>query len=100
LEGTPSTPVFSDPTLGEPAELALPNHGHKLLTCKELVLVSRVGVSKRTRLGLLLEEVRVGNGRENGSLVDNGSVVDLLLDSDGVVDGGGLDGFTLDDGLD
>jgi hypothetical protein len=32
--------------------------------------------------------------------VDNGCLVNLLVDGLGVVDGGGLDGLTLNDGLD
>ncbi len=49
---------------------------------------------------LLLEEVRHANGRKGGSLVDDGCVVDLFVDTDGLVKDGGLDGLSLDHGLD
>ena len=67
---------------------------------EDLVLVVAVLVAVGDLLGLLLEEVRVRDGREGGRLVDDRGVVDLLVDGRGVVDGGGLDGFTLDDRLD
>lgn len=41
-----------------------------------------------------------GNGGQDGVLVDDGSVVDLLVDGDGGVNVGVLDGLTVDDGLD
>lgn len=49
---------------------------------------------------LLLKEVGVGDGREGGGLVDDRSLVDLLMDGLSVVDSGGLNSLSLDDGLD
>lgn len=68
-----------------------------------LVVLVRV-VAVRVRVGsrslLLLEEVLVRNGWEGGGLVNDRGVVDLLVDSSGVVDSGWLDGLLLDDWLD
>jgi hypothetical protein len=41
----------------------------------------------------------VRDGRESRCLVDDRSLVDLLVDNVGVVDGGRLDGLALDHGL-
>ena len=66
-----------------------------------LVVVASLGVRVGGGLRSLgLEEVGVGDGREGGRLVDDRGLVDLLVDGLGVVDGGGLDGLSLDDGLD
>lgn len=68
-----------------------------------LVVLVRV-VAVRVRVGsrslLLFEEVLVRDGWEGGGLVNDRSVVDLLVDSSGVVDSGWLDGLLLDDWLD
>jgi len=68
-------------------------------TLVELVVVVAILVAVGDLLGLLLEEVRVRDGREGGRLVDDRGVVDLLVDGRGVVDGGGLDSLPLDDRL-
>jgi hypothetical protein len=65
----------------------------------DLVMVTGVRVSLR-RLALGLEELVVADGGEGGSLVDNRGSVDPLVNGDGLVNSGGLDGFSLDDGLD
>jgi hypothetical protein len=64
----------------------------------ELVVVSSVSVRVRS-IRLLLEEISVRDGRESRCLVDDRSLVDLLVDNVGVVDGGRLDGLALDHGL-
>jgi hypothetical protein len=66
----------------------------------ELVVVAGVLVGVGLLRLLLLEEVGVGDGREGSGLVDNRSLVDLLVDGLSVVDSGGLDSLSLDDGLD
>lgn len=69
-------------------------------TLVELVLV--VGV--RVRVGslslLLFEEIGVADGGQGGGLVDDRSLVNLLVNGGGVVDSGGLNSFSLNDGLD
>jgi hypothetical protein len=63
-----------------------------------LVVVALV----RVRLGsgsLGLQELLVADGGEGGSLVDNGGSVNPLVDGDGLVDSGGLNSLSLDDGL-
>jgi len=69
-------------------------------TLVELVGVSLVAVCHGTVGLLLLEELGVGHGGELGHLVNDRSLVDFLVDAGGVVDNGGLDGLTLDHGLD
>lgn len=58
----------------------------------------RVGLGLALAL-LLLEELLVADSGEGSSLVNDGSLVDSLVHRDGLVDGGGLDGFSLDDRL-
>lgn len=66
-----------------------------------LVLVVRVGVGLGLTLALLLlQKLLVADGWEGSSLVDDGGLVDLLVNGNGLVDGGGLDGLSLDDWLD
>jgi len=65
-----------------------------------LVVVAGLGVRVGGLGSLGLEEVGVGDGREGSRLVNDRSLVDLLVDSLGVVDSGGLDSLTLDDRLD
>lgn len=64
-----------------------------------VVLRVRVGLSLTLAL-LLLQELLVADGGESSSLVDDGSLIDSLMDGNGLVNGCGLDGFSLDDGLD
>lgn len=59
--------------------------------------VVRVGLGL---VGLGLQELLVADGGEGGGLVNNGSGVDPLVNGDGLVNSGGLDGLSLDDGLD
>ena len=66
---------------------------------KHRMLVTCISMRVRHVGGLLLQEVGVREGREGGGLVDDGGVVDLFVDANGVVHGGGLDGLALDDGL-
>lgn len=65
-----------------------------------LVLVSWLGVRLRDLGTLLLEEFGLRDGWESSSLVDDRSLVDLLVDGLDVVDSGGLNSLTLDDRLD
>ena len=63
-----------------------------------LVTFVRMGVGD---LGsLLLQKVGVREGGKSGGFVNDGSLVHLFVDTDSVVDGGGLDSLALDDGLD
>ena len=55
---------------------------------------------ERATGSFLLEELLVGEGGEGGSLVNDRSLVDLLVDGGGLVDNGRLDRLALDDGLD
>ena len=66
----------------------------------ELVGVPTVRVGVGTLGLVLLQEVRVGDGWEGSSLVNDRSLVDLLVDGLGVVNGGRLDSLSLNDGLD
>lgn len=52
------------------------------------------------RAALLLEELLVADGGKGGSLVDNGSDIDPLVDRDDLVDSGRGNGLSLDNGLD
>lgn len=63
-----------------------------------LVVVSLVGVVVLSS-DLVLERVQ-GDSGEDGVLVNNRSIVNLLVDGDGGVDVSGLDGLLLDDWLD
>ena len=51
-------------------------------------------------VGFLLEEFLLRDSREGRGLVDDGCIVDLLGDRDGVVDVSRLDSLALDDRLD
>jgi hypothetical protein len=62
-----------------------------------VVTVVRVSLGK---LGLALEELVVADGGEGGGLVNDGGGVNPLVNGDGLVDNGGLDSLSLDDGLD
>lgn len=62
-----------------------------------VVTVVRVGLGE---LGLALEELVVADGGEGGSLVNDGGGVNPLVNGDGLVNNGGLDSLSLDDGLD
>jgi hypothetical protein len=63
------------------------------------VVVALVRVSLGTG-SLGLQELLVADGGEGGSLVDNGGSVNPLVDGDGLVNSGGLNSLSLDDGLD
>lgn len=63
-----------------------------------LVVWVRVGRGLALAL-LLLEELLVTDGGEGSGLVNDGSLVNSLVDRDSLVNGSGLDGFSLDDGL-
>jgi len=71
------------------------NSGRSLVVSVLVVTVLVLVLS--ANLGL---ELGQGNGGQDGVLVDDGSVVDLLVDGDGGVNVGVLDGLTVDDGLD
>ena len=58
-----------------------------------------VGVSHRTSRILLLQEIGVTDGWESSCLMDDRSIVDLLVDTDGLVNNSRLNGLTLDNGL-
>jgi len=65
----------------------------------DLVVVASVGVGL-WGARLLLEELFMADSRESSGLVDNRGSINPLVDGDGLVNGGGLDGFSLDNGLD
>jgi len=69
-------------------------------TLVELVGVSLVAVGHWAVGLLLLQELSLGHGGQLGHLVDDRSFVESLVDANGVVDDGRLDGLTLDHGLD
>lgn len=50
-------------------------------------------------VSLRFQEIGVADGWESSSLVNDRSVVNLLVDGDSVVDSCRLNGFTLDDRL-
>ena len=54
----------------------------------------------RPSILFLLQKFSRTDGRKGGSLVYDWCVVDLLVNTNGLVDDGGLDGLTLDDRLD
>ncbi len=68
---------------------------HARSTLVELVAVRLVLVRVGTA-DLVLELVK-GDGREGGGLVNDRSLVDALVNGDGVVDSGGSDSLLLDD---
>lgn len=68
------------------------------LTLLVVMVVVGMGVGLAGRL-LLLQELLVGDGWQGGSLVHDGCLIDLFVDRNGLVDGGGLDGLSLNDRL-
>lgn len=64
-----------------------------------MVVVTVVGVGL-WKLRLALEELVVADGGKSGCLVNDRSSVNPLVNRDGLVNDGGLNSFSLDDGLD
>jgi hypothetical protein len=64
-----------------------------------LVVVASVRVGLR-RAALLLEELLVADGGKGSGLVDDRGDINPLVNGDDLVNSGGGDGFSLDDGLD
>lgn len=93
---------FWPPTRGAPsstiksADVPVGNQSQRTV----LVGVAAVSVGHGTARFLLLQELGLRDSRQGGGLVDNRGVVDLLVDGRGVVNDGGLDSLTLDNGLD
>jgi len=77
------------------------NVAHPMNGCllTDLVVVTgvRVGLGG---LALGLEELVVADGGEGGGLVNDRGSVNPLVNGDGLVNSGGLDGLSLDNGLD
>ena len=87
------------PTLGAPSSTC---QKCQKAECKgqltNLVVVTGIGVGLGGT-GLLLEELLVADGGEGSGLVNNRGSVNPLVNGDGLVNSGGLNGFSLDDGL-